>query len=413
MKKILLLMMCCPLMLAAQNGNGVTVSNLNITGGTVTFNVRWKKTDMPAVWSDTVWVFVDYNKAGKMERLLLSGATLSAPSWSAASVIFGKDDNKQGAWVVGNARTGSSFSATVKLFAATDDLHGACAYASNYPPVGEYQTPTQIKFTGTPPYDLVVVSTGSGTRTYSINDSYYILYEGETLQSFSDKTGAPGTKINKCHAPGVIGVTFADFNPCVGADYGSTYTLIDDRDQKTYKVKYLPDGRYWMLQDLSFGELCEANSSHSASSVTGLITAHGTYRGACAYVASKPTGYFYNVYAALNGLSRASCDCPSLSSCPDTPTFCRGVCPYGWHLPSAAEWATLMPLVTSYTDCWSDSSITDALSPSYAGCLSGCSCSSHYRSDDGGCIVLNASASHWDASAVAHQSYRVRCLMNY
>jgi hypothetical protein len=195
MKKILLLMMCCPLMLAAQNGNGVTVSNLNVAAGTVTFNVSWEKVDMPTLWSDTVWVFVDYNNAGKMERLLLSGATLTAPSWSAASVIFGEDGNDKGVWVVGNAKHPdvSSFSATVQLLTSTTaTVAGVCAYASNYPPVGEYTSSTKILFTGTPPYDLVLASEGSGTHTYSINDNYYNLYNGETLKSFNDKTGAPG-----------------------------------------------------------------------------------------------------------------------------------------------------------------------------------------------------------------------------
>jgi hypothetical protein len=49
MRKILLLMMCCPAMLAAQNGNGVTVNGLDVKPGKVTFNVSWKKADMPAV----------------------------------------------------------------------------------------------------------------------------------------------------------------------------------------------------------------------------------------------------------------------------------------------------------------------------------------------------------------------------
>jgi hypothetical protein len=194
MKKILLLMMCCPAMLAAQNGNGVTVSNLNVASGTVTFNVSWKKADMPTLWSDSVWVFVDYNNAGKMERLLLSGATLSAPSWSAATVIFGKDGNKQGAWVVGNARSAGSFSATVKLLTATADLAGVCAYASNYPPVGEYETPTQIKFTGTPMYNIVLMHESGGTITRR-SDSPFSVPASYTVQSFTDATGAPGNFI--------------------------------------------------------------------------------------------------------------------------------------------------------------------------------------------------------------------------
>jgi hypothetical protein len=68
-----------PAMLAAQNG--VTVSGLTVNSGTVTFDVSWKNTGMPALWSDTVWVFVDYNNKGVMTRLpLLTGATLTATS---------------------------------------------------------------------------------------------------------------------------------------------------------------------------------------------------------------------------------------------------------------------------------------------------------------------------------------------
>ncbi|MDR3180939.1 MAG: hypothetical protein LBT61_03300, partial [Prevotellaceae bacterium] len=50
-----------PIMLPAQNG--VTVSNLAVNAGTVTFEVGWGKNTVPSTvkpWSDTVWVFVDY-----------------------------------------------------------------------------------------------------------------------------------------------------------------------------------------------------------------------------------------------------------------------------------------------------------------------------------------------------------------
>jgi hypothetical protein len=192
MKKILLLMMCCPMILSAQNG--VTVSNLNVASGTVTFNVSWNNehpTDF--LWSDSVWVFVDYNNAGKMERLLLSGATLSAPSWSAATVIFGKDDNKQGAWVVGNARSAGSFSATVQLRSTIVDVAGACAYASNYPPIGEYTATNKIEFTGTPMYNVVLTHLYNKTDTiYRVAGRTYDLPEHYTLLSFTDATGAPG-----------------------------------------------------------------------------------------------------------------------------------------------------------------------------------------------------------------------------
>jgi hypothetical protein len=150
MKKILLLVLCWPMVLAAQNG--VSVSNLNVNSGTVTFNVSWDKTKMPVtLWSDSVWVFVDYNAGGTMKRLPLSaGATLTATSAPGMGRVIQYSDNKQGVWVVGNARSAGSFSATVKLLTATATIAGACVYASNYPPVGEYKSATKISFTGTP-----------------------------------------------------------------------------------------------------------------------------------------------------------------------------------------------------------------------------------------------------------------------
>jgi hypothetical protein len=238
MKKKLLLMMCCPVILSAQNG--VTVSGLDVKPGTVTFNVGWNDNQPEGfLWSDSVWVFVDYNRAGKMERLLLSSATLTAPSWSDATVIFGEDGNKQGAWVVGNARSAGSFSATMQLHTATADLAGVCAYASNYPPVGEYTAPKSLKFTGTPMYKIVVEEIGGGGTLTDYSDGSYTMRDGYTVKSFTDKTGAPGTIVINCHAPGATGVTFAEFNPCVSALTGDVWYLTDTRESnniQTYKV---------------------------------------------------------------------------------------------------------------------------------------------------------------------------------
>ena len=181
-----------PMVLAAQNG--VILSNLVSGAGTVTFNVSWDERDVPEVWSDTVWVFVDYNKAGKMARLPLSGATLTNSSWRYASVIFGEAEggNDQGAWVVGNARTQGYFSTKVSLYSATTDLPGACVYASNYPPKGLFTTPTNVSFTGTPLFKIVLKEpNGSGTLT-GYADRSYITPAGYTLVSFTDGTGAPG-----------------------------------------------------------------------------------------------------------------------------------------------------------------------------------------------------------------------------
>ena len=203
-----LLLFLCPVLLSAQNG--VTVSNLVLESGTVTFDVRWGDKPLPAVWSDSVWVFVDYNDAGKMERLpLLPGATLTETSAPGVGAVEQLSGNNKGVWVVGNARTSDngSFSATVQLLTATATAAGACVYASNYPPVGEYTDVSAISFTGTPRYDIVLKETGGGAGTstgYSYDGSYTIP-DGYSIQSFTDATGAPGTF--NCIPPAAPGVT--------------------------------------------------------------------------------------------------------------------------------------------------------------------------------------------------------------
>jgi uncharacterized protein (TIGR02145 family) len=178
-------------MLFAQNG--VTVSNLAVDAGTVTFNVSWE-TPMPVeLWSDTVWVFVDYNDAGVMKRLPLSpGATLTATSAPGTGTVIEEPGNNQGVWVAGNARDAGAFSATVKLLTATANLAGACVYGSNYPPVGEYNDDaTEISFTGTPMYEIALDRSGGGTATVKSGDMFLLPCD-YTVTSFSDATGAPG-----------------------------------------------------------------------------------------------------------------------------------------------------------------------------------------------------------------------------
>jgi hypothetical protein len=171
-------------MLSAQNG--ISVSGLLLDAGTVTFDVSWKNIGMPTPWSDTVWVWVDYNDAGVMKRLPVIAATASVGTVTKIA------DNDQGVWVIGDARTAGNFSTTVQLLTATATPAGACVYASNYPPVGTYETGNIVKFTGTPGYELYF-SDGS---TYTLSCESPCTYEvpdNVTLISFTDKTGAPGT----------------------------------------------------------------------------------------------------------------------------------------------------------------------------------------------------------------------------
>jgi hypothetical protein len=212
-KNLLLMMLCAPAVLAAQNG--VTVSNLAADAGTVTFNVSWTAGVVPG---GKVWVFVDYNKNGVMERLPVTGATVSPGT---AETVIGNDN---GAWVNG----GNSFSGTVTLsFNPQTAVAGACVYASGYPPEAEYTGEQTIHFTGTPPYDLVL---SSGTITVY---SDYNLLPGVTLVSFTDKTGAPGTI--KCIPSSTYNLVASASGFCEGGA-GVTFALSGTQSGRSYEL---------------------------------------------------------------------------------------------------------------------------------------------------------------------------------
>jgi uncharacterized protein (TIGR02145 family) len=291
-------LLCSPVVLSAQNG--VSVSNLNVNTGTVTFDVRWGDQPLPDVWVDSVWVFVDYNDNGTMKRLeLLPGATLTNPSWSGASITL-PDNNNQGAWVAGNARSAiaGSFSATVKLLTATADVTGACAYASNYPPVAEYLASQTIKFTGTPPYNLVL---NSGATTTAYSD--YNLLPGQALMSFTDKTGAPG--IMKCIAPATFTLSASASVFCAGDATGVAFTL--DGTESGRKYRLYRNGTAVNGEITGDGNGVTLGTFAVAGTYTALTVADGLY---CAIAMSGAPVVNENPLPADPDVNNASRDCP-------------------------------------------------------------------------------------------------------
>jgi hypothetical protein len=258
-KNLLLMMMCVPVILAAQNG--VAVSGLAVDAGTVTFNVSWDKNAMSATpWSDTVWVFVDYNNNGVMERLPVTSATVSAGTVTKVS------NNDKGVWVAGNARTQGSFSATVKLLTEVKDIGGACVYGSNYPPVGEYTSATNISFTGTPDYKVVLEKNDKSTYTATIGKGESLsIPSGEAILSFTDKTAAPG-KLS-CIPSTVYDLTASASSFCAGGT-GVTFALSGTESGRSYEL--YKDGAPTAVAALT-------GTGGGAQAFTAPINVRGTY----------------------------------------------------------------------------------------------------------------------------------------
>jgi hypothetical protein len=89
-----------------------------------------------------------------------------------------------------------------------------CVYAVNYPPLGHYTSANTIRFTGTPPYELVFAGGGTATVQCSAGTPCtYTVPGGETLAAFTDATGAPGTFTSSCVVP-MITPTATAFARC-------------------------------------------------------------------------------------------------------------------------------------------------------------------------------------------------------
>jgi uncharacterized protein (TIGR02145 family) len=441
----ILLLLCWPMVLAAQNG--VKVSNLSVGAGTVTFDVQWTNDHASDfVWSDTVWVFVDYNKNGVMERLPVTGATATA---GAVTKISGND---KGVWVAGNARSEGSFSATVKLLSTVTNIGGACAYASNYPPVGEYTSINNIKFTGTPPFELTFNSSDEPVTLQWQTPPYtytYTVPDEATLLSFTDATGAPGILGKKpcTTAPGAT-VAFEAFVPCPEEPVGTVWYLTDTREggnDNTYKVKKMQDGRIWMVQDLKFGTCPPStvswNDDLSEADTQTEPTVHDGYVGHCRSTTYIDAGFLYNWPAAMQstktyyGGSYRGCSGTVTGTSDKAPSTCQGICPKGWHVPTGntdGEYLTLHNAMESYTDfecsgvaCWNASSQWEGVlgghctydgTPNGQGSYANYWSSTYYSS--GYAYVLNFDSDHVHPGINYFNNDKdyggpVRCVRNY
>ncbi len=134
--------------------------------------------------------------------------------------------------------------------------------------------------------------------------------------------------------PGGTG-TMQEFNP-INYTTNSEWTLTDTRNNQSYKVRYLADGRFWMVQDLKYPDACNktAFAGHSASGTLN-EKIQGFY-GDCRNNTQAGAGYLYDWMFAMQN-AQAYYNSSWNPGCTDNGSSnaaCRGICPEGWHLPT-------------------------------------------------------------------------------
>lgn len=156
------------------------------------------------------------------------------------------------------------------------------------------------------------------------------------------------TGFTECNSPGnTETIYFDEFSPCEDSQTGDTWTLTDRRDNKSYTVKLMADGHYWMVEDLRYGGSPDivatkntfSTDNHAAQGVIGeYIPEHYgdivniTFNGSSDISPRAGRGYFYNWRAAIQQQ-----DISQGSGYSKT----QGIAPAGWHIPSVEEYKML------------------------------------------------------------------------
>ncbi len=145
------------------------------------------------------------------------------------------------------------------------------------------------------------------------------------------------------HNPGTT-ATMQEFCP-TNYTTNSTWVLTDaraDAGGQTYTVRYLADGRFWMVNDLKYPTACGTRTSgFSGATSQGTLGAKvpGFY-GDCTNAKNGSTpanrGYLYDwMFTMQNAGAYYGCSWdPGCTDNPGSNAACQGICPEGWHLPT-------------------------------------------------------------------------------
>jgi uncharacterized protein (TIGR02145 family)/prepilin-type N-terminal cleavage/methylation domain-containing protein len=223
-------------------------------------------------------------------------------------------------------------------------------------------------------YCLTATSSRAGVPAFNISSESGSIAEG-ACPGDDDGSNPGGTTISD----GVL-MQKVTTNNCTE----NRTRAVDARDDHTYWVQKMPDGKCWMLTNLAYA----GGGTNTFGDVTSLslATSGTTYTEAKYYITAgaNPTtepvapststdggvtgtqyGYFYNWCAAMDQQSSTSACANATTPLPD---ISLSICPSGWRLPtggSTGEYMTLNNIVKT------NSTLNAALMIQYPGYIIG------------------------------------------
>jgi uncharacterized protein (TIGR02145 family) len=270
----------------------------------VQFRISWN--NIPTVTGEThnskIWLWVDFSK---IENNQPSGTWTRATVANPSPGTMATETNK-GFWLQGSSGSYSQIVTVALENITANTKFNWCAYASDCPPNVTVNNVTYT-FKGTPPFTLIA-SVGTATQTVS----------GTTLATsaltvtpsiIKDKTECPGVYCKYTGSDLYIDNTHLCQQRTSGAQNWQAY-IKDSRDTEIYRIVLMPDGMWWLAQNVRYegaGSEISGCSKENCGRWYTHTQMNGNYGG-------TGTGYGSNI---------------------------QGVCPNGWVLPIDGTWTAL------------------------------------------------------------------------
>ncbi len=143
----------------------------------------------------------------------------------------------------------------------------------------------------------------------------------------------------------------------------ATKTMTDPRDGRVYKIVKMPDGYWWMAENLNYQKhltrYADATQPAINTDVPAIYLGSFWCPGASGALTSEPADceggygalYAWSTAAALDGTTWVAPTFFTTNTAYGNPTsLCsRGICPQGWHIPSDGEWGDMLNAVETGT----------------------------------------------------------------
>ncbi len=373
MKKIYFLFMALFCCLSGYSANCVSAVKVgaNYTTQQVTFKLTWTGCN-GTTHMNKVWCFVDFQpvdaagNGGAWQRATISGgATVSNGTYTAGT--------SNGFWVAGF--NGQSATVTVKLGNVSERFDW-CVFATDYPP-NVVLTGNTYTLKGSAPF--ILIAADGITKQVVAGNKLPVVDLTIKPVVISDATGCTGTVCPYTGDDLFIDGTHFCQQRTTGAKNWEAWikdsritaseAVSSDQGKKYYRIVQLPDGNWWMAQNLDYRKDLVYEGSPGNYGIDRYYCGYGGLSDCNSY------GALYNWRTAMLVDGKWSDDTKSSTAWVEPVSFCagaatatncnknmakgattkisgvsnggRGICPDGWHVPTFLEYGTMLNSVNS------------------------------------------------------------------